>query len=547
MQATSLKQRIKELCTLEYFAKYFLLLCFFFCYSVDISLYSSFALSTPAMLSDKLYLGTNFNKETLGIMNSVATAFGFFGKLILPFFVDHLGGVTTSLTVTFLMSIGVFTFGYTSYVLSVTSLPSSNGGVFVHVFLTAIYAIDRFIDAAAWSSLTLIIRTWFPSFTWGTMFVDSNINTYLFLSNSFGIASTYSRLARVVIGFPLTALIEKHWSWLFMVSGVYGLGIFLFTFFSYIFWFCILSQVHKYHLSKQDQIEYKPLVQHDEEEENDQSLVSQADIGIPELAYATDNDEVNESNGGNDEAQQNEANTAAVAVDGEEEPFQEESTKQVPASENALDAKTTCGAIWYIVTSPIFWIVCGMQCTYYAIFDLPVYIPVYLFENKNLSPADAGRASLAFSLGPVITVLASGFIYDVIARFKFGRFLFIALNQIIVVICAFAVWILPTLNTTVTMILLFFVAACASPGYYITYSIFSAHFGGKKHTAKVGSFVSAVANLFSIAFSYSMGIVTQKLGWSVFWLIMMIICVASAVLAAIYEIYAMIKFKFKAH
>jgi len=166
---TTFLSRLRELCTLEYAAKFFLLICFFFCFSVDISMYTSFALSTAAMLGDKLYLGTNFNKETLGIMNAVATALGFLGKLIMPFFVDYFGGVAMSLAVTFFMSIGIFTLGYSSYVLAVMAIPAIAGGTIVHVFLTIIYSVDRFVDAAAWSSLTLIIRTWFPAFTWGTM------------------------------------------------------------------------------------------------------------------------------------------------------------------------------------------------------------------------------------------------------------------------------------------------------------------------------------------------------------------------------------------
>jgi len=162
---------VKELCTLEYAAKFFLLVCFMFCFSIDISLYSSFALSTAAMLGDKIYMGTGFTKATIGTINSVANACGFMGKLVMPFFVDYFGGVGMSLSVALIMSIGIFMMGYTSYALVVMGAPSINGGVIVHAVFGSMYAASRFIDAASWTSLTVIIRTWFPSFTWGTMYV----------------------------------------------------------------------------------------------------------------------------------------------------------------------------------------------------------------------------------------------------------------------------------------------------------------------------------------------------------------------------------------
>jgi len=287
-----------------------------------------------------------------------------------------------------------------------------------------------------------------------------------------------------------------------MASGIYGVIVFLITFFSYIILWCLLSRVDKYKKQKAKAVEYKQI---DGQEFEDKLH--------------------------NENTTEQETTTAAVPVAFEYE------------AQHPLDNMNTIESIKFMLISPIFWVVCLMLSCYYAIFDLPVYIPMYLNEVKKNTPADAARASLAFSLGPAITILVAGFIYDLLSRVRTGRFMFIAVNQIIVVLCAVSIWFVPTLSTTITMILLFFLAACSSPGFYLSYSIFCVNFGGARHTAKVVSFTPAIASLILIGYSYVMGLVMQQLGWSAFWLIIMIVCIMSGVLATTYEAYAMAKTK----
>lgn len=299
--------------------------------------------------------------------------------------------------------------------------------------------------------------------------------------------STFSRIARVFIGLALTALLFD-WRLLFMVSGIYGLGVFAVTFVAYSSGSCLLGkQLQSNESSSADQeSEYASVNQKKEEEEEGTGLLK------PNAA-----------------------------------PKKEE---------HPLDNKNDLYAILYILVSPSFWIMSIVQCTYYGIFELPSYLPAYLNEAKGLSVEDAGRASLAFSLGPAVTIFLAGLIYDVLQKWRFGRLIFIAILQVIVALCAAALWAIPNLNVGFTMVLLFLLSAAASPGFYIAFSIYSAKFGGAKHTAKVNSFVSAIASLFDIGFVYAMGAVSEKVGWNVFWLMMLIVCIVSAVFACLHEI-----------
>lgn len=76
----------------------------------------------------------------------------------------HLG-------VTFGISIFTFLFGYIAWLVYYTDLPRTNNGVPVQAILITVWCINRFLDSASWSGLTVIVRTWFPPQVWGTMYV----------------------------------------------------------------------------------------------------------------------------------------------------------------------------------------------------------------------------------------------------------------------------------------------------------------------------------------------------------------------------------------
>jgi len=309
--------------------------------------------------------------------------------------------------------------------------------------------------------------------------------------------STFSRIARVFIGLALTALLPYSWKYLFFASGFYGLAVFMVTTTAF-----VIGGIILYNTSRAKAIESSDYPDVTQEDGEKSSLLKQ----------------------------QEEESTDGVVSS--------VSAAEV-VSDHPLDSKSQLGAIFYILTSPQFWVVSFAQCTYYAIFELPTYLPIYLNEVKHLSDTDAGRASLAFSLGPALTIFIAGNLYDLLKYFKLGRIIFIAIVQIAVCLCAAALWVLPALHISITITLLFVLAAGASPGFYIAYSVFSAQFGGTKHTAKVNSFVSAIASLFEIGFVYAMGYISEYWGWNIFWLVMLIMCVLSAVFAILYEVMAL--------
>jgi len=182
---TSIKERLSSLkasiasgarafFTVEYIIKTILLFLFFMCFSVDLSMVSSLMFASPAMLKDPFTLGKGFDKETIGRLSSISTATFFAGKLLMPFVIDKLGGPTTNLLVTLGISIGTFMFGFAAYGFYFTNVPEYNGGIIVQAVLITIWSINKFLDAASWSGLTVIVRTWFPKTVWGSMYVVLN-------------------------------------------------------------------------------------------------------------------------------------------------------------------------------------------------------------------------------------------------------------------------------------------------------------------------------------------------------------------------------------
>ena len=191
-----------------------------------------------------------------------------------------------------------------------------------------------------------------------------------------------------------------------------------------------------------------------------------------------------------------------------------------------LNELKTFSALVFFLMNARFWLISVSVASLAILFEFQVFLPIYLSESFNLTPAQAGMASSVFPLGCLIAVFAGGFVFDRLSKksliLVFGGMLTLA------VFCLLLLWSLintslnPQLALILTINTIFWFGFAISPAYYLPMSVFSIDFGGR-HCGLLVGLIDAVAYSGTMIFDFVGGSVAdQEGGWQNFLTILIV-------------------------
>ena len=202
----------------------------------------------------------------------------------------------------------------------------------------------------------------------------------------------------------------------------------------------------------------------------------------------------------------------------------------VPTSSHPLDGTTLPAAIGHFCLSGQFWLITGSLAALTILWDFLLFLPVFLKETLGMSDSGASMTSSAFPLGSFISVLAGGFVFDLLSRrstaWLMGGLLLIATA------CIGTFWLFQFISMSnqvavgIALVLLFVFGFCIAPCYYIPMSVFSIQFGGP-HAGFLVALLDAIAFLVNAVFYWFAGDLAEK-SWSQFLLVLGGIAMMSA-------------------
>ena len=185
-----------------------------------------------------------------------------------------------------------------------------------------------------------------------------------------------------------------------------------------------------------------------------------------------------------------------------------------------LDGATLAEALLSFVRSPRVWLICVSIMCLAVLMEFQSFIPIYLHETFGLTAGIAAITSSAFPIGCLISVLAGGFIFDLLSKKK--RIFVLGGMMVCAVLCVALLLALPKwglsddfgLWTALLAIMLYGLAI--APCYYIPMSVFSVDFGGT-HCGILVGIIDAAGYLAAMAFDFLGGAVADGMdGWHQF-------------------------------
>jgi OPA family sugar phosphate sensor protein UhpC-like MFS transporter len=198
-----------------------------------------------------------------------------------------------------------------------------------------------------------------------------------------------------------------------------------------------------------------------------------------------------------------------------------------PTRRHPADELGTLAALGVFFRSPRFWLISISLMCLAVLFEFQVFLPLYLSESFELSPAEAGIASSVFPLGCLISVFAGGFVYDKISK----KALIAALGGVLGLglPCLTLLWMLPNISVNprselvLTIGTIFLFGCSISPAYYLPMSVFSINFGGR-HCGLLIGLIDAFGYTGAMVFDFAGGsIADQQGGWQSFLIILMVV------------------------
>ncbi len=203
----------------------------------------------------------------------------------------------------------------------------------------------------------------------------------------------------------------------------------------------------------------------------------------------------------------------------------ESSDDQEEHKPHPLDAKSLGQACVHFAASPRFWLI-GFSLFFLCILmDFINFIPIYLTETifgpeaTEENGSLGGMASAAFPAGMFAALIATGFLYDRLSKFK----LIFTLGGLLVAAnaCVILLWNVAKLpqeaNTKlyIAMAEIFVLGFVISPAYYIPMSIFSISFGGR-HAGFLVATIDIFGYIGALLFNFFGGTIAEDYGWPVF-------------------------------
>ncbi len=203
-----------------------------------------------------------------------------------------------------------------------------------------------------------------------------------------------------------------------------------------------------------------------------------------------------------------------------------------------LDESTLAEALLSFARSPRVWLICASIMCLTILMEFQSFIPIYLKETFGLTAGIAAITSSAFPIGCLISVLAGGFIFDVLTKRQ--RVFVLGGMMVFAVLCVAVLLAIPKLGltntlglwTTLSAIMLFGLAI--APCYYIPMSVFAVDFGGK-HCGVLIGLIDAAGYLAAMAFDFLGGAVADKAdGWHQFLNILLSVSIIGSVTLSLF-------------
>jgi sugar phosphate permease len=168
------------------------------------------------------------------------------------------------------------------------------------------------------------------------------------------------------------------------------------------------------------------------------------------------------------------------------------------------------------------------------------FIPIYLKESFGLTAGIAAITSSAFPIGCLMSVLAGGFVFDMLTKktriFVLGGLMVFAVFCLVVLIAIPEMGMTSGLALWTALLATMFYGLAIAPCYYIPMSVFSVDFGGK-HCGVLVGIIDAMGYLAAMAFDFMGGAVADEVdGWHQFLNILLTVSIIGAVVLTLFLI-----------
>ena len=205
-----------------------------------------------------------------------------------------------------------------------------------------------------------------------------------------------------------------------------------------------------------------------------------------------------------------------------------------------LDDSTLGQALLSFSRSPRVWSICASIMCLTVLMEFQSFIPIYLKESFGLTAGIAAITSSAFPIGCLMSVLAGGFIFDMLT--KKMRIVVLGGSMVCAVFCLVVLIAIPEMGITSGLALWTALSAIVlygfaiAPCYYIPMSVFSVEFGGK-HCGVLVGIIDAMGYLAAMAFDFMGGAVADEVdGWHHFLNILLTVSIIGAVVLTLFLI-----------
>jgi MFS family permease len=188
--------------------------------------------------------------------------------------------------------------------------------------------------------------------------------------------------------------------------------------------------------------------------------------------------------------------------------------------------------VWQFCLSGQFWLIVGSLSALTIMWDFLLFLPIFLKDTVGMSDGGASMTSSAFPIGSFISVLAGGFVFDLLSRrttaWLMGGLLLIATGCIGMFYQMQFMSVSDSVAVGMSVVLLFIFGLCIAPCYYIPMSVFSIQFGGPRAGFLV-ALLDAVAFFANFVFYWFAGEWAEQ-SWTLFLSILGAVAFISAIL-----------------
>lgn len=201
-------------------------------------------------------------------------------------------------------------------------------------------------------------------------------------------------------------------------------------------------------------------------------------------------------------------------------------------SSHPLDGLSLQAAVWQFCLSVQFWLIVGSLSALTIMWDFLLFLPIFLKDTVGMSDGGASMTASAFPIGSFISVLAGGFVFDLLSRrttaWLMGGLLLIATGCIGLFYQMQFMSVSDSVAVGMSVVLLFIFGLCIAPCYYIPMSVFSIQFGGPRAGFLV-AVLDAVAFFANFVFYWFAGEWAEQ-SWTLFLSILGAVAFISAIL-----------------